>query len=351
MTTHIPRALFALTAIALATSTARAVDISLPGTRLVIKTARSGKLVYTYKGRIATVPGPDADPKTYGAAVRILNPDSGETTIFALPASNWSGPDTAVPRRYVRRYRDRRGSVGPVKLVVFRPARGLKMVARATGITVDEPTQGTVGVVLSMNGSLNYCSVFGGTVVKDHPGAFVAKGAAAPTSCPTGVCGNGNVDAGEECDDAVATSCPANQTCASCRCVGAGDVSVQLVWDSVEDVDLHVIDPNGEEIYWDHRTSASGGTLDVDANHGCTGDTHPVENVVWPAGTAPHGEYVVLVVHYRQCTSSETPIAYRVRVMHDGVTSEYPGTLPNIPFCPATCGECGQCAEVVRFTR
>jgi len=68
--------------------------------------------------------------------------------------------------------------------------------------------------------------------------------------------------------------------------LGTGDVQVTLRWNTPVDLDLHVIDPLGEEIYFRYTFSPSGGTLDVDANAGCTNDT-PVENVFWPTGGAP----------------------------------------------------------------
>ena len=51
--------------------------------------------------------------------------------------------------------------------------------------------------------------------------------------------------------------------------VGTGDVQVSVSWDVSNDIDLHVVDPNGFEIYWDDDTSPEGGTLDLDSNAGC----------------------------------------------------------------------------------
>ena len=45
--------------------------------------------------------------------------------------------------------------------------------------------------------------------------------------------------------------------------VGTGDVQVTLSWDVDTDVDLHVVDPSGEELYWANRASATGGELDL----------------------------------------------------------------------------------------
>ena len=54
--------------------------------------------------------------------------------------------------------------------------------------------------------------------------------------------------------------------------VGNGDVQVSVSWSDTSDVDLHVVDPALEEIYFGHLTSASGGKLDLDSNAACTQD-------------------------------------------------------------------------------
>ena len=47
------------------------------------------------------------------------------------------------------------------------------------------------------------------------------------------------------------------------------DVRVVLAWDAdATDVDLHVIDPNGEEVYYGHNLSYQGGTISHDATGG-----------------------------------------------------------------------------------
>ena len=68
--------------------------------------------------------------------------------------------------------------------------------------------------------------------------------------------------------------------------VGTGDVQVTLGWDTVADVDLHVIDPNGDEVYWANRMVPSGGELDLDSNAGCSEGVSN-ENITWPEGLAP----------------------------------------------------------------
>jgi uncharacterized protein YfaP (DUF2135 family) len=83
--------------------------------------------------------------------------------------------------------------------------------------------------------------------------------------------------------------------------VGTGDVQISVAWTGASDVDLHVFDPSGEEIYYANKTAASGGTLDLDSNPACEIDNKNNENIVFPAGSAPSGEYRVVVDYYDDC--------------------------------------------------
>lgn len=83
--------------------------------------------------------------------------------------------------------------------------------------------------------------------------------------------------------------------------VGNGDVQISVSWTGASDVDLHVIDPSGEEVFFGNLTSASGGTLDLDSNAACSIDNVNNENVVWPVGGAPSGEYRVIVDYWSDC--------------------------------------------------
>ena len=79
---------------------------------------------------------------------------------------------------------------------------------------------------------------------------------------------------------------------------GAGDVKLTLRWNSSSDLDLHVLEPSGEELWYSAKgPSATGGRLDIDANIGCEEDGS-LENIFWPLGKAPTGQYTVKVVGY-----------------------------------------------------
>jgi uncharacterized protein YfaP (DUF2135 family) len=87
--------------------------------------------------------------------------------------------------------------------------------------------------------------------------------------------------------------------------VGTGDVQVSVAWTGASDVDLHVFDPSGEEIFYGNKTAASGGTLDLDSNPACDIDNKNNENIVFPTGMAPAGEYRVVVDYYDDCGTTK----------------------------------------------
>jgi hypothetical protein len=107
-----------------------------------------------------------------------------------------------------------------------------------------------------------------------------------------------------------------------------GDVQITLEWYSTADLDLHVVDPNGDEVWFQNSQVASGGELDVDANGPCfTATSSPLENVYWPWGGAPSGEYEVSVHYYSEC-SGEGAVDYQVIVRVDGeVLDTYSGVI------------------------
>lgn len=96
--------------------------------------------------------------------------------------------------------------------------------------------------------------------------------------------------------------------------VGTGDVQVSVAWSGASDIDLHVFDPSGEELYYDHKQSQSGGLLDLDSNAACAIDGRNAENVAWPAGVAPTGTYRVVIDYYDDCGVARTDWIVTVQV-------------------------------------
>ena len=106
----------------------------------------------------------------------------------------------------------------------------------------------------------------------------------------------------------------------------SGDVEIALIWSNANDLDLHVIDPAGAEIYFEHKRAPSGGELDVDMNaRGGVFSAEPVEHVYFPRGAAPPGHYRVYVVHFED--RGHDPTKYVVDVKANGQRKRYNGII------------------------
>lgn len=139
----------------------------------------------------------------------------------------------------------------------------------------------------------------------------------------------GNAQQGDPCSGTI--DCTPGSICWNAICVGEGSLRFSLSWSVNTDFDLHVLTPNGNEIYYSNRYS-EGGELDVDdcVNGACksTDGTH-VENVFW-TDTPSAGTYTYWVKNY-DCSQSGS---YEIEVAKGGsVVASQSGVLP------ATCGD------------
>lgn len=130
----------------------------------------------------------------------------------------------------------------------------------------------------------------------------------------------------------------------SVQSVGSGDIQVSVSWDTETDVDLHVIEPGGCELYYGHKQCVSGGWLDLDSNPACSIDHIKNENVFWPDGQAPVGTYTVKVDFYQDCDYQGAN--YTVTLHYCGEVETYQGD-----FAPGTSdsGGAGDGVEVAKF--
>jgi hypothetical protein len=84
---------------------------------------------------------------------------------------------------------------------------------------------------------------------------------------------------------------------------------VSLGWFNFDDLDLHVIEPDGNHIYFGNRS----GKLDVDMNVQTQGSREAVENVFWER--PKDGEYLVRVNNYTRRESIDVGFALEVECM------------------------------------
>jgi hypothetical protein len=98
-----------------------------------------------------------------------------------------------------------------------------------------------------------------------------------------------------------------------------GQVQVILAWDDRNDLDLAIICPDGQRIYFENRR-ACGAELDVDMNveGGPRGiSARPVENVTWPSQPSP-GRYRIEVTNYSRNPGGPASSPFRVTIRRPG---------------------------------
>ncbi len=101
-----------------------------------------------------------------------------------------------------------------------------------------------------------------------------------------------------------------------------GVIHIGLSWDTTSDIDLHVTDPRGETIWYNHESSNSGGYLDRDDING-----FGPENIYWMDG-GPDGTYKVQVDYYGPSNGPSTK--YVVKIINGlGFVKTFEGTLTN----------------------
>lgn len=114
--------------------------------------------------------------------------------------------------------------------------------------------------------------------------------------------------------------------------VNGGELHVALIWNDIADLDLHVITPSGEELYYAHKESRCGGWLDIDMNAGGNFSLEPIENVFW--ASSPSGKYKIFVHNFNNRTDPGTvftdpkrKVPYRVRLSKNGQVSWFDGKV------------------------
>lgn len=172
------------------TSTSSTSSTTLPPTvdqprdavRVLLKTRNGGvKLVWVSK---TPAPGlPTGDPMLVGASLEVRNPVTLESSTLPLPAEGWSANATGS----VLKFKNPDAPAGTAVKAAVIKASVLKVVAKGTGITLDETTQGAIELELTV-GTDRYCSSCG-TPTKDAgaagpEGQYLATSCPVPPSCP-----------------------------------------------------------------------------------------------------------------------------------------------------------------------
>ena len=150
--------------------------------RVLLK-ARNGKEKLVWVSKAPALALPAGDPMVVGASLEVRNPVTLESSTLPLPAEGWSANATGT----VLKFKNPDAPAGTAVKVAVIKASVLKVVATGTGITLDEATQGTIELALTV-GTDRYCSSCT-TPTKDEgapgpEGQYLAKSCAVPPSCP-----------------------------------------------------------------------------------------------------------------------------------------------------------------------
>ena len=95
-----------------------------------------------------------------------------------------------------------------------------------------------------------------------------------------------------------------------------GFMRCSLHWFNYDDLDVHVMEPSGNEIYYANRRSyKTGGTLDVDMNAGSGKTRDAVENIVWTdRSNLTPGRYTVFVNQFNKRENIDVGFEFEIEV-------------------------------------
>lgn len=108
-----------------------------------------------------------------------------------------------------------------------------------------------------------------------------------------------------------------------------GAFSVNLRWQTIDDLDLLVTDPGDNLVYYGNRRvnyRGSEGVLDIDANAADeSATTEPQENAYWESPQP--GEYRVEVLLYKRRSSTDSDIPFEITVFQNNDRLTLPGNI------------------------
>ena len=115
-----------------------------------------------------------------------------------------------------------------------------------------------------------------------------------------------------------------SQTVRLAAALPAFDIWSELTWDGLGDIDLHLVQPDGEECWYSNRTTQAGAMLDYD-NTVRDGPEHITMTNAIP------GRYEVKVVYYRAAGLPARKVAWSVtlRLRNGRFQQTYSGVLAN----------------------
>lgn len=93
----------------------------------------------------------------------------------------------------------------------------------------------------------------------------------------------------------------------------SGGFQATVAWQSDADINLVVVDPQGNEVA-EGRNSPTGGSIDQSANFNCVRARPTLENAVWAAPTPPRGRYELRLTAFDMCSAQSAPVTLSLSV-------------------------------------
>jgi hypothetical protein len=115
-----------------------------------------------------------------------------------------------------------------------------------------------------------------------------------------------------------------HNTAVNPQAASSQNLQVSLNWGYPVDLDLHVITPDGNDIYYGSPSGQNGGMLDLDSNAGCEIDNTDNENITWSNNKPAYGKYIVKVDLWSACDAGSS-IPYVVSVKRNGNFTTFSG--------------------------
>jgi len=131
--------------------------------------------------------------------------------------------------------------------------------------------------------------------------------------------GRGDKVPGDPCTETQ--ECIPGSICFNEFCIGEGNLRVSLSFFDDTDLDLHLITPNGSEIYF-ANSMADGATLDVDQCVSSCGAGGHVENIVFEVAP-PTGNYETFVINY----DGRAAATFDIEIAGDGIDTNFQGSV------------------------
>jgi len=207
----------------LAPSSALAHDVSLglTGEKLEIKTTKGPK-----KQRVRVIATGDVinlghDPAETATwlLVRGYGANGGTSGRIELDRKKWKAIGKGKSLAGYK-YVDRAGRRGGVEKVLLKPGRLVIVAAGKNWPWRPAGSQDSVWVHFGIEQEI-LCASFGGTIEKNEADLFLASAAVSPGKCPVAVCGNREVELGEDCDDGnLIDDDGCTKECAAGECTG-----------------------------------------------------------------------------------------------------------------------------------